>query len=392
MKVSYHIQKISAPPFELIYNKVREFGIPHDSIIDMAQAIPRFCGLDLINDFSALLSHNKDRICRYTETKGMKILRHAVSRAIYSDFGFYVDPDSEILITAGANQAFILSILVIQKTFNEFALVSPYFVDHEIAISSIGAKSREIFLDPNSGFQFRSDHVCKQLEGVDAVVITSPNNPTGIVYSYEEMRKFAQCASNQRIPIILDETYAAFIYDKSRHFNPLSDVITKNNSIVIGSLSKTFGISGLRIGYLLANKDFVESAIKVQESTIICAPTISQFIAHYLVSRYGLRPARYIHEMKRRWIVISECMQHIRGIKYHVGNGGFFIFPKFLTNLDSHTLCMRLLEETGILTIPGLYFSKYTDNYLRMSFGALMASEIKTACKKLAWFTSRHTS
>jgi aminotransferase len=222
------------------------------------------------------------------------------------------------------------------------------------------------------------------------LVIVSPNNPTGAVYDPEELQRLARLLSSRGMIIISDETYRHFAFRGAHHFSVASLPECRSQVITIGSFSKTFSLSGWRVGYLRAEAAFVEQAIKVQDCMLVCAPLISQKAALGALST----PAE---ELDRRRAVISEQSQilarrlaEIPRPRWHPTRGAYYAFVRVQDCIDSAALATDLLETAHVATVPGTVYGQNWEGFLRLSYGSVDASDLEEACGRLARYFGRN--
>ena len=174
----------------------------------------------------------------------------------------------------------MVTMLTILEHGDEVAIASPYYFNHHMAIELAGGVVREIPLGEETGFQMRMEDVEAVLtDRTRAVVIVSPNNPTGAVYHPDEIATITRELTTRGIYVISDDAYEVFCYDGARHTSPAKFADSREYVITLGSLSKTFGMTGWRIGYMASSAELIRQALKVQDAMAICAPIISQVAA-----------------------------------------------------------------------------------------------------------------
>ena len=239
----------------------------------------------------------------YSADAGLLPLRQALSEWLAERNGLAADPETEMVITAGGNQAFFLALLTLLEPGDKVLLPSPFYFNHEMSIRIVGAVPIEVPLREETGFQLTLADLEPHLKMQPrAVVVVSPNNQPGAVYDPEELERIARVVAARGIAVIFDETYQASLYDGAQHLSPGSIPEARSHVITVGSFSKTFSLAGWRVGYLVAESDFVQQGIKVQDSMIVCAPVISQ--------RAALGALKTpLEELTRRRAVLSERRQ-----------------------------------------------------------------------------------
>jgi len=321
----------------------------------------------------------------YSADAGLLPLRQALSEWLADHNGLAADPETEMVITAGGNQAFFLALLTLLEPGDKVLLPSPFYFNHEMSIRIVGAVPIEVPLREETGFQLTFDDLEPYLKMQPrAMVLVSPKNPTGAVYYSEELERIAGAAAARGMAVIFDETYQAFLYDGAQHLSPGSIPEARSHVITVGSFSKTFSLAGWRVGYLVAEPDFVQQAIKVQDSMLVCAPVISQ--------RAALGALKTpLEELTQRRAVLSERRQlmaqrlaEIPRLRWHPTKGAYYAFVRVEGCTDSAALAWDLLDRAHLAVVPGSYFGRNGEGFLPLSYGSVERSDLEQACGRLA--------
>jgi len=326
----------------------------------------------------------------YTADEGLLPLRQSLSEWLTDHDGLAADPDTELMITAGANQAFILALLTLLEPGDKVLLPSPFYFDHEMSLRIVGAVPIRVPLREETGFQLTLDDLEPHLEKQPrALVLVSPNNPTGAVYDPEELARLTRVMASRGVVTIFDETYQAFLYDGARHLSPASIPEARGQVITIGSFSKTFSLAGWRVGYLMAEPDFVEQAIKVQDSMLVCAPVISQRAALGALQTPQGELARRLGVFSERRQMMIQRLAEIPRLSWHPTGGAYYAFVRVKDCLDSIALAWDLLEQAHVAVVPGSVFGRNGEGFLRLSYGSVETSDLDEAVYRLAEYFER---
>jgi aspartate/methionine/tyrosine aminotransferase len=216
---------------------------------------------------------------------------------------------------------------------------------------------------------------------VKAVILTSPNNPTGAVVPPQEIERIARECARQNAFLILDRTYAGFEYERAPERTRLKRL--PDNVVLIGSFSKVFSMTGWRVGYLAGSPDLIREALKAQDTTIICAPTIGQIaVAAALKSRRGVSVA-YLREIRRRRDYVQERLAALTGWSAVPAAGGFFAFIRVDGLADSVAYAQSLLERSHVLVLPGRIFGAAGEGHIRLSYGIADLATLRVAFDRL---------
>lgn len=295
-----------------------------------------------------------------------------------------LDPETDVIITAGANQAFLLALLTLINPGDLVLLPSPFFIGHALAVQSVGAVPVEVPLSEENGFQVSVDQFAPYF-GLHPrlLVLVSPNNPTGAVYDSLEIQKIILLAAENGTVVITDETYQAYVYGNKRHISPMSVDELRPHVLTVGSFSKTFNLAGWRVGYLLGPRDFIGQALKVQEPMIICPPVISQIIVARMLQEYGIALPDYVEEMDRRRAIVMAEIGTIDSLVWVPTEGAFFAFVKAKSGIDTTELCSTLLEKAHVAVMPGSGFGSMGNMFFRLSYATSRIEDLREACDRI---------
>lgn len=353
-------------------------------VISLGQAVPWFgppeVALDAVR--AALAT---PEVHRYATDPGLPSLRRALAERLSVAAVGPVDAD-DLVITAGANHAFALALTTLVSVGDEVVLPAPYFTNHHMMIAALGATPVEAPVADTATFSLRWADIEPQLTArTRAIVFSSPSNPTGAVVDRAEIRRIVDEAAARGLVVVSDETYMHFVYDNA-HASAVSAPGWRWNVVVIGTFSKSFGMMGWRLGFLLADRAVCEQAVKVQDAMIICAPVVSQVAGEAAVREAWAHPQTYHAELRERRRVLEEGLRRVPEVSWTPTSGGLFAFVRVAGCEDSVALATRLLEEAHVVTIPGSVFGRSGEGCLRLSYGYASQAEIAEATSRLGTF------
>lgn len=329
---------------------------------------------DVFSDF------NKTQFHRYTQDPGIPELRELISGKIQSDFKVSVDPEN-ITVTNGANQAFINALLTITDPGDRIGLITPYYFNHKMAATFSNVDALEI--DLNNDYSLSQGNIESAIQkGCKAIVLVNPGNPSGSVHSIEDLKLLADLTEENDIWIISDETYEYFTYGE-KHI-PLSTLKKiRDRLVTITSFSKTFGIPGWRLGYYYGSSEFMEEAIKVQDTSTICAPAVSQYLGLSLLkNRENIIP-EFVKLMKINYKLAKDLLDEVSWLESENGNGAYYLFPKQITGINSRKLARDLIINDKVALVPGGNFGANYEDYFRISFANVMEEQLQEAFSRL---------
>lgn len=385
MHIAHRIRNLTPALIDIIKNRTAELRQAGADVINLGQAIPNLPpSPKALAAASRALSEADTHI--YSPDAGLPALRQALAAALEREHGVVADPARETLITAGANQAFLLALLTLLNPGDRVLLPAPYFFNHEMAVRIAGGVPVEVPLDPANGFQLRLEDLKPHLQDARAAILCTPNNPTGTVYDPDELANIAQALAARDVPLLIDETYRHLVYGEAAHFCPATLPKVRDHVLTIGSFSKSYSMTGWRIGYLVAPASFLEEAIKVQDTMVICATVIAQKAALGALQEDAAFLSERCATLDRRRRLLAQHLAAIPSLHWQPTAGAFFAFVRVAGCTESLQLAMDILEQTHIVTIPGSLFGPAGEGYLRLSYGSVEEVELAEACERLERF------
>ncbi|MCP6762961.1 MAG: pyridoxal phosphate-dependent aminotransferase [Fischerella sp. CENA71] len=319
----------------------------------------------------------------YKAVEGIPPLLTVIAAKLQAFNSIKINTDNCIVVTAGSNMAFMNAILAITNLGDEIILNTPYYFNHEMAITMAGC--HPVLVETDENYQLRPDAIAKAITSkTKAVVTISPNNPTGVVYSQAALQEVNQICRDRGIYHISDETYEYFTYKGVKHTSPAAFPDSSEYTISLYSLSKAYGFASWRIGYMVIPKHLLVAVKKVQDTNLICPPVISQYAAlgalqtkpDYL--RNNIQAIALVREL------VIDSLQTLEGLcKIAHAEGAFYFFLKVNTDIDTFELVKRLIQEYQIAVIPGTTFGMNNGCYLRVAYGALQQETAKEGIERL---------
>ena len=379
------IQAIELPPFDPLNRRAAELRAAGHHVISLGQAVPFFAPPASALDAARAAVDTPD-VNRYGTDPGLPSLRAVLAERLAGAIGGGVISADDLVITAGANHAFTLALTTLVDPGDEVILPAPYFTNHQMAVVNLGATPVEAPIADRAAFDVRWTDIEPRLtDRTKAIVLCNPSNPTGAPVSAVEGARIVREAATRGILVISDDTYMQFVYD-GRHWSAASVADWRQNVVVIGTFSKSFGMMGWRVGYVLADAAICEQAVKVQDAMIICAPVISQMAVEAAVRDDWEYPATFHDELRQRRRVLADGLATIPGIEWTPTRGGMFAFARIAGCEDSTRLSNDLLERAHVVTIPGAAFGKSGEGFLRLSYGYANQTDLAEAVARLRRF------
>lgn len=307
----------------------------------------------------------------YSEETGILLLRKAIVKKLKRDNNIEATI-SQVVVTAGAIEGLSAAIMAVIDPGDEVIMPSPTYSTHirQVLVSS----GKPVFV-PNieeEGFRPYVEGIKNAITTkTKAILYCTPSNPTGAVFSEEDQRQIANIALENNLVVISDEAYEYFTYDGKKHFSIGSIPEMKNRTISCYTFTKTYAMTGWRIGYLHAGDNLIPGILKVHIPFIICAPVVSQYAA--LAALKG--PQNSVKKFREHYLVARNLMcrrlDKLDSIfSYQKPGGSYLMFPRILVEegKDSNKFCKKLLSEVKVSTTPGIAFGPTGESHLRMSF------------------------
>lgn len=308
---------------------------------------------------------------KYQAVEGITPLREQIALKLKTENGIAIDPQRQIVVTAGSNMGFLNAILAITRPGDEIILQTPYYFNHEMAVTIAGC--RPVLVATDKQYQLRPAAIAQAItDRTRAIVTISPNNPTGTVYPEATIRQINALCRDQGLYHIHDEAYEYFTYEDAHHFSPGSIADSNRHTISLYSLSKAYGFASWRIGYMVIPTHLMAAVMKIQDTNVICPSVIAQYAA-FGALQVGVR---YCQEKLGAIVAVRQQLLHelaALGDRCTIppSNGAFYVFLNLHTQLDALSLVERLIREHGVAAIPGTTFGLENGCYLRVAYGAL---------------------
>jgi len=321
----------------------------------------------------------------YTSNRGLLEFREAVAHKLKIQNNMDVDPETEVMATVGSMGALSLTMLTIIDSGDEVLIPSPGYVSYESQVLMAGGKPVPYRLREENQFQPDLDEISSLITPkTKAIVVNSPSNPTGAVFDYDVLKGIADLAADENILVISDEAYERITYDGIRHISPASLPGMMERTISIFSFSKTYAMTGWRIGYAVANKEIISEMTKLQEHLVAHPSSISQIAATVALRELNGQVERMVREYAERRLIVMDGLSKIPGIRFQRPRGSFYIFPNIRSfEMSSEEFTMHLLREAKVIVVPGSAFGRFGEGYIRISY-SISREMLKEAINRIA--------
>ena len=319
----------------------------------------------------------------YQDGAGLPALVERLAAKVRAENGIDVERGTRLMVTAGANMAFMHAVLAITAPGDEIVLNVPFYFNHEMAVQMADCTVVRVATDDR--YQPRLDALRAAItDRTRAIVTVSPNNPSGAVFSEDALREVNALCRDRGIYHIADEVYEYFTYGAARHVSSGSFPGAEEHTIAMYSLSKAYGFAGWRIGYMTYPEHLASAMAKIQDTILVCPPVASQIaaIAALDVGRAYCEP--HVRELAGiRDIVFSELSALAPLASVPAADGAFYCLLNVHTTQDPMTIAERLIREHKVAVIPGPAFGMTDGCYFRVAYGALQKATVAEGIGRL---------
>ena len=321
----------------------------------------------------------------YVSSKGIPELRKAITAKFQRDNNLVYDPDTEVIVTAGGKLALFITLATIIEPGDEVLYFDPAWVSHEPMIQMLGGLPVGVHLHQEDNFALDADELKMQITSrTKAMILNSPNNPTGRVLTQNELNIVAKAAVEHDFWVLSDEIYEHIIYDDRQHISLATLPGMRDRTVTINGMSKAYAMTGWRLGYLGAPARLCEQILKVQQHVITCASSFVQIAGVAALQGPQICVDEMIAEYDRRRRFMTEALNTLPGIKCPLPEGAFYLFPQVnFRDMDSKALAKFMIEEAHVAVVPGEAFGKMGKHNIRLTFATSMAN-LRQAAEQMA--------
>jgi aspartate/methionine/tyrosine aminotransferase len=310
-----------------------------------------------------------DGFTHYGPAAGLPQARAAIARHISQTRGIEVVPE-HVVFTPGAKPIMFFTILACVDEGDEVIYPNPGFPIYESAIEFVGAKAVPLQLKEEKGFSFDLDDLKRLVTPkTRMLILNSPQNPTGGVLSESDIRGIAELVQAHNLIVLSDEIYGRILYDGTRSFSIASLPGMQERTIILDGFSKTFAMTGWRLGYGVMPEELAKLVAKLQVNSTSCTSSFSQIAAIEALTGPQKDVEMMVQEFKRRRDFIVDGLNAIHGFRCLKPLGAFYVFPNITgTGKTSRDLADQLLNEAGVACLAGTSFGRFGEGYIRFSY------------------------
>lgn len=369
MKISKRVEKIAPSGIRAFFDMVLEAK----DIISLGVGEPDFVTPWTIRE-KGIYAIEKG-YTSYTSNKGLWELRKQISHFLKSRYDLTYDPEEEILITVGASEALDLAARTLINPGERVIIPEPHYVSYPATVILSGGIPVYLSTSINNGFKIEPaelDKLCRQKK-IRALIINYPANPTGSSYSKRTLNQIASVVTKHKLMVVSDEIYDELTYDFAHTpFASLKGM--KSRTIYVNGFSKSYAMTGWRVGFVCGPKQAISAMTKIHQYTMLCASTISQMAAIEALKNGLKSVAEMKKEYRQRREFVVEGLNKI-GLKCHKPEGSFYVFPSIKrTGRNSMDFARSLLKKEKVALVPGTAFGASGKDYVRISYASSLDS------------------
>lgn len=324
----------------------------------------------------------------YTSNSGLFEMRYEISRYLERRFGLYYDPKTEIVVTVGGSEAIDMALRAVIDPGDEVIIPTPCFVCYDPLVRMADGVPVTLITEEKDNFKLTPEKLKAAITPkTKLLVLPFPNNPTGAIMTRQELEEIADILRKTDIMVLSDEIYAEMTYGGKNHVSIASLTDMKERTIVVNGFSKSYAMTGWRMGYTAAPAAVSEQILKLHQFAIMCAPTTSQFAAVEALKNGDGDIEDMVAEYDRRRRFLVDGLRKI-GIPCFEPEGAFYVFPNVgVFGLSSEEFCERLLYEYRVAIVPGTAFGDCGEGFARISY-AYSLKHIAQALERMERFVN----
>lgn len=342
----------------------KQTSVPIPGLINLGSGTPDFVPPPSV--FEAMQEAISSKRVQYTSWTGIPELRKAIAAKLKSENNIEYDPDTEIIVTSGAQEALMVTLMTLLDPGDNALTPSPHYDEYTRDTQILGGQLIPVATKPETNFTVDvADLEAAITPRTKALVIVSPNNPTGTVLSEQRLREIGDLAQKHDLVVVSDEIYEHYVFDGNKHTSMASLAGMRERTITMNSFSKSFGMTGLRLGYIAAPAALIESMLPFHHAMMICANVVTQYggLAAISQSRDWFKDVLKEYDRRRHaWMALLDEI----GIGYSKPQGAYYVFIDIRsTGMTSAAFVKRAREEAKLVFQPGTIGGGAGEGFIR---------------------------
>ena len=323
----------------------------------------------------------------YTPNAGILPLREAISEYYVRSRGLHYSPETEIIATAGGMEALLLTMLTLLNPGDAFLLSDPCWTNYSRQIEICSARPVFVPVDAAHDFTFAPEALEKAITPeTKGFLVNSPANPTGGIAGRKALEQLAEIAVRHDLYVISDEVYSELLYEGNTFTSIAALPGMKERTIIVNSFSKTYAMTGWRVGYALGPQHIISQMVKLQENVAACVNTAAQYGALAALTGSQAPVAEMLETYSQRRAYILDAFSKINGLTCFAPQGAFYAFVDIsAAGMDAETFARDLLQKVRVIVVPGEAFGESGKRYVRLSFATSMEN-IREGTRRIAQY------
>jgi len=385
MKLAERLSKLGTETAFVVFSKAKELEAQGKEMIHLEIGEPDFDTPQ--NIIESAIDALRNHWTHYNPSAGLAELRQAVTEEMKRTRGINVEPEN-VVITPGGKPVILFSLLALVNAGEEVIYPNPGYPIYESVINFIGAKAVPIKMREENNFRLDVNELSSLLTPkTRMIIINSPQNPTGSVLTRDDLKAIADIAMENDIYVLADEIYSQILYD-DKHVSITSFPGMTERTIILEGFSKTYAMTGWRVGYGVMPKDLALQVAKLETNFNSCTTTFAQVAGIEALNGDQSAVGHMVSVFKKRRDIFCDGLNQIDGFKCHKPAGAFYLFPNISQfGIKSADMEHRLMHEAGIAALSGTSFGAFGEGFIRFSY-ASSTENIKKALNKLAKFAN----
>ncbi len=357
---------------------IKKMRLQGKDVISLAAARPDFDTPLAVKEAAISALRQPHEYIVYTESRGLLELRQAVSAKLSAENNLDLDPESEILITVGAREGLFLAMQALINPGDDVLIIDPSWLTYQALVRLAGGNPVFVPLYAKDGYHLDPDVLRSKItDRTRAMILNTPNNPTGAVSTLSELEAIRDIAVEHDLVVVTDEIYEYFVYDGHKHIAPSSLPGMAERTLIGNACSKAWAMTGWRIGYIAGPAPLIDSLLLVHQHLVSSPCSFAQKGAVSAFTQARDSVNLMVDSYRRRRDSIARRLADCRGVEFMVPEGACFYFLSFPgLDLSSEDLSRQFLEKGGLALTPGSAFGEQGQGYLRLSFATVGEDQI----------------
>jgi aminotransferase len=368
MKVADRMESIPFSGIRKVFEEVNRRQAAGEDIVHLEIGRPDFDTPANIKE-AAKRALDEGKV-HYSSNYGVPELREAIAQKLKEDNGLSYDPASEIIVTVGTNEAVFIAMLALLNPGDEVLIPDPCWLHYFYCTRMTGAIPISVPIREQNEFKPDIEDFRRRITPkTKMMVVNTPNNPTGAVYSAEILEELAQLTREKDLLVLSDEIYEKMVYAGERHFSIGAIPGMRERTVTVNGFSKIYAMTGWRLGYAAANEDLAGAMIRIHQYTTVCATSFAQWGAFEAIKGPQGEAEKMVKEFDRRRKLVYTALKDMPGIGAVEPKGAFYIFPNIKSlGKSAEDLGWYLLDEAKIAVVPGTVLGDFGTGYIRISY------------------------